>query len=98
MKKRILLALVAGLVVSATGYAAYRYHQKQQWNAAYGEALDAFKRAYDTALQVSKSRLGVYHFQCTRSPLDYETRISTQLPTSSRKRMRDTIPSSKFLR
>jgi hypothetical protein len=34
-------------VLSGLTYGVYRLHERQQWQAAYGEALDAFKRAYD---------------------------------------------------
>ncbi|MGA2887401.1 MAG: hypothetical protein ABSE51_05065 [Terracidiphilus sp.] len=47
MKKWILTFVAIAVALGGIGYAWYRIHQRQQWREAYGDALDAFKRAYD---------------------------------------------------
>jgi hypothetical protein len=37
----------AVIVLAIVGYGGYRLYQYQEWKAAYGKALDAYKRAYD---------------------------------------------------
>ena len=47
MKKWILFVIIAVLALVGVTYGVYRIHQRQLWQAAYAEAMDAFKRVYD---------------------------------------------------
>lgn len=47
MKRWLTFTVVILVVLGAGGYAGWRYYQRQRWNAARLETLDALSRAYE---------------------------------------------------